>query len=249
MSSATRQILFLSAVAIFVCVIVIILFYGSGYRINWHNGAISETSDISVNALPATAVITLQSGDVSKVAPARFTQLTPGSYQITVALAGYTSQTLSINLAEQLAVQFDPVQLWPVKPKVTQKNIEPGGLAKAPPTTMYNNETATLYKNPRFKQWLLHQTNTLYLYDPTADTTATLVRLAEPITAVAWHPNGWYVLYSTATQLHIMDSRIEYTSSNVTLVNAPNIETIHCAKNGRTCTYLSNDQTYELELR
>lgn len=249
MSNATRQILFFSTVLIFICVITVILFYGSGYQINWRNGYISETSDISVNALPETATITVQPGGLTEATPARFTQLTPGSYEVIVAADGYTSQILNINLAEQLAVQFDPVQLWPIEPKITQQSIEPKLAITAPLTTKFNNETATLYKNPQFKQWLLQQSNTLYVYDPSAETTTTLVRLAEPITAVAWHQNGWYVLYSTATQLHIIDSRTEYTTSDHTLVNAPNIETINCDNDGKTCSYVSNDQTFEVALR
>lgn len=249
MSNATRQILFFCTVLLFVCVITLILFYGSGYRINWRNGDISETSDISVIALPETATITLQPWNSAKITPAHFTQLVPGSYRITVAAEGYTSQMLTVDLMEQSAVQFDPIQLWPIEPKTTplKTTTKLGGVA--PLTTMFNNNPATLYKNPRFKQWLLQQSNTLYVYDLSAGTTTTLVRLAEPITAVAWHPNGWYVLYSTASQLHVIDSRTEYTMSDVILVTAPDIKTISCETDGWTCSYVSYDQTFKLALR
>lgn len=248
MSNVARQILFISAVAIFVCVLTVVLFYGSGYQINWRSGDITTTSGITVVTLPKTATIALQPDDSTKTTPAHFTQLEPGHYTVTVSADGYFSQTLQINLQSQAAIQFEPVQLWPVDavPRLTDV-VQ----ASAPvlPTTMLNNESATIHQNTRTGQWLLQQSNSLFIYDPATEATRTLVRLAEPITAATWHGNGWYVVYSTATQLHIIDTRIDYTNSDTIIAEVTNVTSLQCADNGWSCSYSSGNTTYTVSLR
>ncbi|EKD76455.1 MAG: hypothetical protein ACD_43C00107G0009 [uncultured bacterium] len=248
MSHTARQIFFICIVIIFISAITVILFYGSGYDINWQNGDIETTSGITVIAIPSSAAITLEPRGDTKYSPARFGQLEPEHYHVTISAPGYYSQTLSVTVSPRAAIQFDPIQLWPQTNTPSLVNASAVTTTDLP-TTVYNNQPALIHKNKQTGNWLLQQGNSLHVYYPDAGLTNTLVRLSEPIISATWHPNGWYVLYSTATQIHIVDTRLDYTNHDVVLLTTASAADLRCNTAGLTCYYKSQDQTYTLSLR
>jgi hypothetical protein len=248
MSNLARQIFFGVAVGLFICTITVVLFYGSGYSFNWQSGQIETTSGITLIAKPTTAQITLEPGGLTKSTPARFNQLDPNSYSVTVVADGYHSQTFQVTLSGQAAVQFDPVQLWPTTPTPVLS------LAATNPTistaqTRLNGVDTIVHQQTNTSRWLLQQTHSLLVYDPDSKTTTTIARLSEPIIAATWHPNGWYVFYSTNDALHMIDTRTNYTQHDIILTRADVASNLVCARNGWTCSYTSAGRTYLISLR
>lgn len=114
---------------LFVMVLVIVITYARGYRIDIEKRSLKSTGIISATSTPKAAKIYIN-GELKGVTDTNLT-FPPGNYTVEIKKEGYTSWNKRINLKGELVINVDPV-LFPINPSLSPlTNL---GIIKAFPT-------------------------------------------------------------------------------------------------------------------
>lgn len=116
-------------VFVFIGILVTIIAYARGYRLDLEKKSVESTGIIAASSYPKTAKIYINN-ELKGVTDINLT-LPPGNYLVEIKKEGYTSWSKQINLKGELVINVDPV-LFPINPSLSPlTNL---GIIKAMPT-------------------------------------------------------------------------------------------------------------------
>lgn len=84
-----RLTLMIILIALFFISAPLVIFYTSGYWYDVKNSRVEQTGVLSIDVLPADAIITLNGVEVKQSLPIRLPNLVPGTYHLVITRAGY----------------------------------------------------------------------------------------------------------------------------------------------------------------
>ncbi|MFA6016860.1 MAG: PEGA domain-containing protein [Patescibacteria group bacterium] len=114
---------------VFIGVLVAVIAYARGYRLDIEKRLVSPTGIIAATSNPKAAKIYIN-GELKGVTDTNLT-LPPDNYSVEIKKEGYTSWSKKINLKGELVINIDPV-LFPINPSLSPlTNL---GIMKAFPT-------------------------------------------------------------------------------------------------------------------
>jgi len=112
-----KLILRLFVIVAFIGILVLVIAYARGYRLDFNNKALSSTGIIAVSAYPKAAKVYLND-ELKGVTDLNMPSLLPGNYKVEVKKDGYTTWRKNITLKGELVESLD-VLLFPLNPSLT----------------------------------------------------------------------------------------------------------------------------------
>lgn len=133
-SKITRPIrvtILISFIVIFFILSPIIILYTAGYRYDFQHGLLKETGSVSIDILPATAVVYLNDLKLKKKMPIRLNNLTPGKYRLKITAPGFFDWVKEIEVKNKQTVYIkEIIMLKKNEPRIIlKKNIDVFGLS------------------------------------------------------------------------------------------------------------------------
>lgn len=94
-------------------ILVILITYYSGYRLNWRTGKFFQMGSIAIDVSPKDSQIFLNGQLLSKTTPALFNSIQPGEYQVSIQKAGFFSIEFNVNVRSSSTTVIQDVFLLP----------------------------------------------------------------------------------------------------------------------------------------
>lgn len=199
---------------------VLIILKANGYQLNWRYWKITKTGMIILDGDPQDVKVKINQKYLEGF-PLRLSNLTPGSYEVTVTKAGYQSWQKNFNVGEGRAVIIENIVLFLQEPRdATKPDLSPQQVA---------NEFQNFTNQIEIKGDELHWQNNL------------VTRFGSQVLSAVIYPDNSHFIVQLNNEIRVIDLD---GSNNLLLFKLTSSEptAITFRDNGRTIIFLDNGQ-------
>lgn len=205
MHKNARRAFFILFIFIFFAAFGAIIFFYSGYRIDWKHKKIILTGSIAFESKPENAIIILNGKRIIKKTPLIFNHLKPGNYSVVIKKEGYFSFKETLKVEEKTTAQMHPVQLFrKSKPATSLSSIPEEEVVPLPILDLPFSPKGWAWNESRNKL-LVFSENEIWIFDTKEQTRNLLLRQGSPILDIVWTGSS-YIAYSDSAGIRAIET-------------------------------------------
>ena len=196
----------------------LILLKANGYQLNYKNWKIIQTGMIILSGDPNAAQVTINGRKLGHL-PIRLTNLSPGNYEVTIVLPGYSLWQRKIRVEEGKASSFQNITLFFKQAKeylINEENLTAENLSQE--ATRYTRELKISGAEIFFEEKLV-------------------TRFSQNVLAASLYPDNKHIVFQTGKEIRV----VELDGSNNSLLfslNSSEPTVVSFRDNGREIIYL-----------
>ncbi|MBU0732170.1 PEGA domain-containing protein [Patescibacteria group bacterium] len=204
-----RRIYFWILFATALFIIFAVMFFISGYRINFWDRQISTTGSIFLKTEPKKAEVVLNDKLYKKTTPILINNLAPKKYNIKLDYPDRFNWEKTLDVEPQKTTIIDEVILFKetTEPEQIEKKYEREDII-AYFTPVVFKEQYSDYMFPDFQtknRIMFYNKHEIWVWDEVEESKSLVVRLGSEIKEAIWHPSGAYIIYTESNHLRIIE--------------------------------------------